>query len=225
MGGGAVDEGVLLVEAAALDLARLLLLVDDGERAVEAVDARLGDHDAVAEGGVPLDAAHVRHAQLVDDALGAQVVEEESVVGGDEDFAERRREDHVDLGEALLDDGPLARVRAVEAGHEYLAAAAVQRADTVLADENAGESVLSALLQSATGLSQIFIKRQQDELSAFDVKVEDEVMTTLIKAVVVDMRRLVEQDLLSCRLDRGHDLLVPCAQVVHVKLFLLDEEE
>lgn len=50
-------------------------------------------------------------------------------------------------------------------------------------------------------------------------------MATLVEPVVVDVSRLVQQDLLTSCLDRRHHLLVLCSQIVHVELLLLDEEQ
>ena len=200
-------------------------MVNHSKLTVQHVDARLGDHDAVAERRVPVDAADVRHAQLIDNALGAEIVEEKSVVGGDEDFAQGRRVDHIDLGQAFFDDGPLAGVGAVEAGDKDLARIAVKRADTVLADEDAGKGVLSSFLKSASRLCQIFVEGEQDELSTLNVEVENEIVTSLIEAIVVDLCRLIQQNLLSSGLNRRHHLLVTCRQVIQIELLLLDEEE
>lgn len=62
-------------------------------------------------------------------------------------------------------------------------------------------------------------------MAALDVEIEDEVVATLIEAIVVDARGLVEKHLLACGLDRRHHLLVLGRQVVHVKLLLFNEEK
>lgn len=225
VGRGGVDERVLLIEAARLDLARLLLLVDHLEVLVENVDASLGNEDAVGKLVVPLDATHIGHTQLVNNSLRVQVVHEEGVVGADEDFAEWGREDVVDLREAFLHDLPLSRVRPVETAHEDFASVAVQRADPILADEDAGGDVFSTLFEDATRLSQIFVEGQKHELTTLDVEVEQKVVSALVKPIVVDIRGLVQEDLLAGGLNRRHHLLVLRRQVVHVELFLFDKEE
>ena len=50
-------------------------------------------------------------------------------------------------------------------------------------------------------------------------------MATLIEAVVVDASWLIQQNLLACCLNRRQHLLIARAQIVQVKLFLLDKEE
>ena len=59
VGGGRVNERVLLVEATRLDFAGFSLLVNHGQLAVKHVDAILGDHDASSELGVPENASHI----------------------------------------------------------------------------------------------------------------------------------------------------------------------
>lgn len=146
MGRGGVDIAIGLVEAARLYLGRLLLVVDDRQIPINQVDAGLSNDDTVRERGMPLDPTHLRDTQLVKDSFGAEVVQEESVVGADEDFSEGGREDALNLGEAFLDDGPFARVAAVKAAHEHLTSVAVKRADAVFADEAAAERVFTTFL-------------------------------------------------------------------------------
>ena len=74
----------------------------------------------------------------MNDALGTEIVKEKSVVGGDKNFTQRCRIYHINLGQTFFDDGPLARVGAVEAGDEHLTRITIKRADAVFADENTG---------------------------------------------------------------------------------------
>ena len=140
---------------------------------------------------VPLDTADVRHAQLIDDALGTQIVKEKSVVSVDKNFSKWCWVDHVNLCQAFFHDRPLARVRTVKTTYEDLPRVAIKRADAVLADEDACEGVLTSFLESATRLSQIFVEGEKDKLTALHVKVEDEVVATLIEAIVVNVSGLV----------------------------------
>lgn len=59
VGGGRVNERVLLVEATRLDFAGFSLLVNHGQLAVKHVDAILGDHNASSELGVPENASYI----------------------------------------------------------------------------------------------------------------------------------------------------------------------
>ena len=72
-----------------------------------------------------MNSAHVGQTQLIDYSLGAEVVEEKGVVGGDEDLAQGRWEDHIDLGETLLHDRPLAGIGPVKAADENLSCVAI----------------------------------------------------------------------------------------------------
>ena len=84
---------------------------------------------------------------------------------------------------------------------------AIERADTVLTYEDASMDILPALLLRAARLSQILIKGEENELPAFNIEVEDEVVATLVELVVVDVGRLVEQNLFASGLNGSHDLL------------------
>lgn len=165
---------------------------------------------------MPLNPTHLRDTQFVKDSLGTEVVQEESVIGADEDFPKGSWEDVLDLGEAFLDDGPLARIASIKAAHEHLTCVAVKRADAILADEAAAERVFTTFLKGASGLIQILVEGKEDELTALDIEIENEVVAALIEAVVVDARGLVKEHLLASGLNRRHHLLILCGQVVHV---------
>ena len=102
---------------------------------------------------------------------------------------------------------------------------AVQRADTILADEDTCDSILSSFLQGAPGLTQVFVEAQKHELATLNVEVHNKVVASLVETIVVDLTRLIQQNLLASSLDGSHDLLVVRGQVIHVKLLLLHKEE
>lgn len=146
MRGCRVYEWVLLVEASRFNLTGLFLLIDNLELAIEDIDAIFGDDYTVSELGVPLNSANIWHAQLIHDSFGTKIVHEESVVGCDQDFTEWSWENILNLSKTFFDDGPLAWVWAIKAANKDLSGIAVERADAILTDEDAGLGILATFL-------------------------------------------------------------------------------
>ena len=90
--------------------------------------------------------ADIRHAQFTGDSFGTQVVHEKCVIGSDQNFTQRSRENIVNFSQAFAHDGPLARVRAIEAGHENFTRIAVKGADTIFANEDGSLYAFTAFL-------------------------------------------------------------------------------
>ena len=141
-----VYERVLLVEASWFNLTGLFLLIDNLELAIEDINAVFGDDYTVSKLGVPLNSANIWHAQLIHDSFGTKIVHEESVVGCDQDLAKWSWENVLNFSETFLDDRPLAWVWAIKAAYKDLFGIAVERADAILADEDAGLGILTTFL-------------------------------------------------------------------------------
>ena len=74
-------------------------------------------------------------------------------------------------------------------------------------------------------MTQVFVEAQKHELATLNVEVHNKVVASLVETIVVDLTRLIQQNLLASSLDGSHDLLVVRGQVIHVKLLLLHKEE
>lgn len=104
--GGRIHEGVQIVEAPGLDLAGLLLGVDEGQILVDNKDGVLGDHDGMRELGCPLNSSNICDGKLMKDFSCAEIVHEKSVISLDQKTAQRCWENHVDPAESLLQNRP-----------------------------------------------------------------------------------------------------------------------
>jgi hypothetical protein len=207
---GGVNESVVFIEASRLHLRRLFLLVQNIKILVEHHDRSLSDHDKESERLVPLDLFHLGglgEGHLIEHLASGQIIEEDAVVGVDQDPAKGCRVDHLHLGQALLVDLHLLDVRTVQVADSHLPVH-IKDTNLVFRNENGSKGVITSLLKVAAGRLQVLGEFIDDKAARFSIEVQDDIMRILVEVVVIDGLGLVEENLLTVGVHSRHQGLL-----------------
>ena len=163
-----IDKAIQVVKDTWLDLGRFFLLIYYLKIFVQDHNRGLCDNDCVAELRRPIYCLHFGYGHFVQNFTGAQVIHKQAILGEDQDFTERTRENFIDLSQVFLYNRPFLCIAAVKTGYNNFPVR-VQAANLVLACEEGRQCFPSSLLNAAC-LRKVLIKLHQQVLATLLIK-------------------------------------------------------